>query len=139
MDRGFPDTAQTEMSRLMDECAKLGRDNARLRVVLQRALRFVDAFEPRSRAAEIDQQETLREGLDILSNVSDHRQLPLAGQMQGEERAQASGMTTGSCSGGSPGSRFSPHDEILKEFGGTLTSGVAAQLRSSKEGRCLGR
>lgn len=34
----------------------------------------------------------------FLHNVRDHRQLPLAGQMQGEERAQASGMTTGSCS-----------------------------------------
>ena len=34
MDRGYPDTALTEMMRLLDECAKLGRENARLRTAL---------------------------------------------------------------------------------------------------------
>lgn len=36
LDRGYPDTAQTEMARLLDECAKLGRENARLQSLMIR-------------------------------------------------------------------------------------------------------
>lgn len=54
---------------LLVEWNKTLAQNARLRDMLARAIRFVDAFEPRSRAAEVDQQETLRLSRDILSNA----------------------------------------------------------------------
>ena len=54
----------------------LEHENARLRELLARAIRFVDAFEPRSRAAEVDQQETLRLSRDVLSNEKLTASLP---------------------------------------------------------------
>jgi len=63
-DRGFPDTSQTEMARLLDECAKIGRDNARLREAggLMRA--WIG-----------DNEGHITERWDILSNVQDEGSL----------------------------------------------------------------
>ena len=56
--------------RLERERDEVHRENARLRELLARAIRFVDAFEPRSHAAEVDQQETLTLARGILSNAA---------------------------------------------------------------------
>jgi hypothetical protein len=83
MDRSYPDTVQTEMARLLDECAKLGRENARLCEYILHAIDILDGNAKPIDWRDKTHPELLRklcEHLEafnlkrgyILSNVRDH-------------------------------------------------------------------
>lgn len=55
---------------------ELERENALLRGTLGRAMRFVEAFEPVSRNAEVDWEETIKIAKNILSNDQAHQSHP---------------------------------------------------------------
>jgi hypothetical protein len=79
MDRGWPDTAQTEMARLLDECANLGRENAELMNMLRDSLPILREYanrNPRWLAADMNVHDPsgvnrlVEEVESILSNAA---------------------------------------------------------------------